>query len=158
MESYEGPNKEKPIPIPRIAKYLIRKYTPKYGEESGTLSELVQHLARDTIEVQKLWDLAYKDEVKRFKYLARQTGEALQNDKELAQVLIDIAPSRMFMRNSEIDTRIRIAVEREYGYAIKAVPLNLGYDVRFGTTVTSGSSIHIQVEQVPVLNAQVDRK
>lgn len=60
-----------------------------------------------------------------------------------------LLPPRLQLHTHEVRTRVRVTLDRTRGFAVKVLPLNLGYDLRYGTTATQESRISICVARVP---------
>jgi hypothetical protein len=110
------------------------------------LEQLIQCLARDAINIQLLWDEARDRDGEQFSALLSQVRP------DLWDVLFPLSPARLFMEKFQIATSIRIGLERERGFEIKAVPINLAFSLRYAVKAEIESSICFTVEQVPAAN------
>ena len=107
------------------------------------LAAMVAALSADAVTVQRLFDQAYEDEM-----------VACRDALALLSTVLDgaaaaVAPSRLALRTFEIETRVRLAIDRTKGVEVKVSPLNLGYDLRYESSATQESRIRIQVAQAP---------
>lgn len=113
----------------------------------ASFGELMQRLARDAIRIQQRLDAAHADEWRRFERVVAAVGH------EVPEVARALAPSRLRVHRFELACRVRLEVDRRHGYEIKAMPLNVGYDVRYGTTAADESRVRLEVVQVPLGDA-----
>jgi hypothetical protein len=107
------------------------------------LEQLIQCLARDAINVQFLWDEAHDRDQEWFAALLSQLPA------ELRQFLLPLAPARLRETTFQITTNVRVRLSRETGFALQAVPINMGFSLRSSVTEQTESSICFTVEQVP---------
>ncbi len=120
------------------------------------VGDLAAGLARDAINTQFRLDEAYEQELQQWRKSCKQILKeneqptSFGNPSFITEVMKTLIPSRMFIKEFELNCRVRIDVERRFGFEIKAVPLNLGYDIRYSTTKTVDSKIQLHVEQVPI--------
>ena len=107
------------------------------------LADLVAALSVDAINVQRVFDAAHDGEL-------RALAEVLPLIHEtLGPAGAALFPSRLVVRTFEVETRLRISVERTRGVEVKVMPLNLGYDLRYGSTAVEENRLRILVEQLP---------
>jgi hypothetical protein len=107
------------------------------------MTELVAALCADAVQVQRVFDTAQGQDLLRYRDLFAQLGDFLGPGAGTW-----LAP-RMMLRSFEISTRVAVSVERTHGVEVRVLPLNIGYDLRYGSTATSESRIRVRVEQVP---------
>lgn len=116
------------------------------------LEQLIQCFARDAINIQLIWDEARDLDGERFAALLSQIRP------DLWDVLFPLSPARLFVDKFQIATSIRIGLEREKGFEVKAIPINFGFSLRYGVKTQTESSIRVTVEQVPVGNIVTQKK
>src|SRR5262245_55743902 len=107
------------------------------------LAAMVVALSADAVTVQRMFDQAYEDEL-----VACRDAVALLS-RVLGTAAAALAPSRLALRTYEVETRVRLAIDRTKGVEVKVSPLNLGYDLRYETSATQDSRIRLQVVQAP---------
>jgi hypothetical protein len=71
------------------------------------LTDIVSILAMQSVNTQQIFDLAYKEELDRFAFLAEGAGPA-QRD-----ILQPLAPRRMLMREFQLSSSLSFAIERD---------------------------------------------
>jgi len=64
-----------------------------------------------------------------------------------------MAPSRLAIREFQIDASVLLTTSFREGFELKAVPLNLAYAVWHGTDHTKEARISLTVEQCPPANS-----
>ena len=64
---------------------------------------------------------------------------------ELARLL---APPELVLKSLALEARVHFAAHRERQLALRLRPLNLGFERRYGESVTNASTIRIHVEAV----------
>ncbi len=115
------------------------------------LGQLIEFFARDAINVQILWDEARDHEGERFAALLSRVHPDLQD------ALFPLSPARLFVDQFQMTASVRIGLEREKEFEIKAVPINLGFSLRHAVRTETESSIRITVEQVPVEKSEAKK-
>ena len=114
--------------------------------ELPSLDELVARLARNAVEVQRVWNRAYASEMETFHFPDSGEPWALELVKATA-------PVRLAVRTFQIEASVLLTGSFEQGFELKAVPLNLAYTVWQGVKYTKQSRIAVTVEQCPGRNS-----
>ena len=114
--------------------------------ELPTLPEILAGLAKNAIEVQKLWNHAHKFEIETFRFPAAVEPWA-------HSLLQGMAPSRLAIKEFQIDASIMLTTSFRETFELKAVPLNLAYSVFHGTDHTRHTRISINVVQCSPANS-----
>jgi hypothetical protein len=70
--------------------------------------------------------------------------------EELRAGPLCVAPARQIVRSFEIAVTVQLSRGDSTGFQIQALPIHMGYAIRFRTRTTELSRIRISVEQVPV--------
>ena len=109
-----------------------------------TAAELFAALGCDALKVQKRWNEEHILELER----TRELLPVLRGG--LGDAALNLSPRRLVLDSMSIEHRTCISTSRERGLAIKLKPLNLGYDLRYGSTASSESRLCVTVEQVPI--------
>ncbi|MFC1822087.1 hypothetical protein ACFL9T_05220 [Thermodesulfobacteriota bacterium] len=113
------------------------------------IKNLIAKLAMDAINIQLILDEDHEIQEREFEELVSQAPGIIKD------ALLPLKPTKYQVRKFELTTRILLSIRREIEFEVRAVPLNLGYDHRYGSTATSESMITFQVEQVPIPKAPV---
>lgn len=110
--------------------------------------ELVRALARDAVSLQRDADAAWERDLERM-------APALPG---LRSVLGDQArallPSRRVFKRFEATSRVRVELSKSVGGAIRLLPLNLAYDLRYRRVSANEHTVSIVVEQTPDLHTK----
>ena len=118
-----------------------------------SLSSVLQGLTVEAVNTQELLRDQYLEDLEVFLAQA-QPDQPAQPDRELPdQVICQLAPPFPFLRSQEISCRARLEVRRERGFSIGARLVNMGYELRYGSSESSDSTITLEVEQVPSAKA-----
>jgi len=115
----------------------------------NSIKNLIAKLATDAINVQMILDYDHSMQERQFEVLMSEAPGIVKD------ALLVFRPPKYDVREFELTFRVLLSISREQRYEIKAVPLNMGYDLRYGSTATSESRIKIRVEQVPIPKAPV---
>ena len=110
--------------------------------QSGT--KLFAAFGRDAIEVQKTLDKAYSSELNNSRALLLELSQAI------GDLALDLHPRRLKVENMGIEHRARLQLSREEGFHIRLMPLNLGYDLKYGTTATSECKLTVRIQQIKI--------
>ncbi len=107
------------------------------------LAVLLEALGVDAINVQLRFDEEHDRE------LARLAEGLAPITAALGPAAAALFPPRLQVATHEVETRVRVVVERTRRAEVKLVPLNLGYDLRYGTTATRESRLRVRVALTP---------
>ena len=80
--------------------------------------------------------------------LRQQAPGALKG--EIAGILAPTSPVRQVIQRYEIDCRIRVQTEHQYGFSIRAHPLDLGWEKVFGSLEDRSCRVRVTVDAVPL--------
>jgi hypothetical protein len=69
---------------------------------------------------------------------------------ELAALLVATAPVRQVVRRYELDCRVQLRVDRRLGFALRAQPIDVGFEIAFGSSAAAAARLVAEVEVVPV--------
>lgn len=116
---------------------------------TNPIKNLIAKLAMDAINIQMILDEDYLVQERQFEILMREAPGIIKD------ALLPLRPPRYDARKFELTFRVLLSINREKEFEIRAVPLNIGYNLRYGSTATSESRINLQVEQVPIPKAPV---
>lgn len=111
---------------------------------TASLADLITSLAGDVAATQEKLDRAYENEVSLFGAMLSRTPP------EWRGLMAALAPARQVLTSFEMSAAVQLSTTQSLGLGIQAVPLNLGYAIRFGVTSTGWSRIQLTVEQVPI--------
>ena len=120
-------------------------------EIMNPIKSLIAKLATDAINIQLILDEDHSVQERAFKAVMSEAPEIIKD------VLLPLRPLKYEVRKFDLTLRVLLSISREKGFEVRALPLNLGYDLRYGTTATSESRITFQVEQVPIPKAPVSQ-
>jgi len=111
------------------------------------LAALLEAWSVDAINLQLGFAVAHEQDLARLADALEPVAAALG---PLAAALF---PPRLELRTHEVTTRVRVVVDRTRERGITLVPLNLGHDLRYGTTATRESRLCLRVARVPLAGA-----
>ncbi|MCP4721337.1 MAG: hypothetical protein GY860_17930 [Desulfobacteraceae bacterium] len=106
-------------------------------------TDLMDAIGEDVIEIQRQWNRANEKEIKRFKCLLNPLKQSL------GEIALQLHPRRQVLDTMSIGYRARVAIDQKINTRIMLKPLNIGYDLLFGSTASSETRIQIEVDQVP---------
>jgi hypothetical protein len=119
------------------------------NENMNSIENVVAKLATDAINIRIILDEYHSSQVKEFEALI-WSASGITKD-----LLLPLRPPKYDVRKFELAFRITLSINREKGFEIRVVPLNIGYDLRYGSTSTSESTINLQVVSVPITEGRV---
>jgi hypothetical protein len=115
---------------------------------NGTaLENLIANLAVDSINTQLRFNEAHEIALKEFAALLEGV-----TDPSLKALLMTAAPSRMHVGTFEIDLGVTLAKETEAGFAIRALPIGLGFSILHRTRTDRTSRLKVTVQQTPFMH------
>ena len=97
------------------------------------LATLLEAWSVDAINLQLGFAIAHEQELARLADALEPVAVAL------GPIAAALFPPRLEVETHEVSTRVRVVVDRTRRGGITLVPLNLGYDLRYGTTATRES-------------------
>ncbi len=106
-------------------------------------TDLIDAIGEDIIKIQRQWNRANEKEIKRFKCLLNPLKQSL------GEIALQLHPRRQVIDTMSIEYRARVAIDQQINTRIMLKPLNIGYDLLFGSTASSETRIQIEVDQVP---------
>ncbi len=106
-------------------------------------TDLIDAIGEDVIKIQRQWNRANEKEIKRFKCLLNPLKQSL------GEIALQLHPRRQVLDTMSIEYRARVAIDQKINTRIMLKPLNIGYDLLFGSTASSETRIQIEVDQVP---------
>ena len=106
-------------------------------------TDLIDAIGEDVIKIQRQWNRANEKEIKRFKCLLNPLKQSL------GEIALQLYPRRQVLDTMSIEYRARVAIDQKINTSIMLKPLNIGYDLLFGSTASSETRIQIEVDQVP---------
>ncbi len=127
-----------------------------------SLSNLISLLAQDAISTQLTFDAAYVA-ARKLHDSARQViedgaklhAQATRSVEDWRRAFVyalheQLTPPLLCVESFELDLRVAVAVSSETGGSVQVTPLNMGYDLRYGSSVEHSSKIRLQVVSAPV--------
>jgi len=137
--------RRRPFALRRIPLYFRARLPYKINcLNAPDLADLITSLARDAVAVQETLDRAYEQNATEYAALVARTPE------DYRPLMQPLEPSRQVLRGFEISVAARFGTSRSIGFSLTALPLNIGYSIRFRTDASSWSNLRLAVEQVPV--------
>lgn len=111
-------------------------------------TDLMAAIGEDVITIQRQLNMAYEEDTKLFDSLFGSLKVSLGN------AALQLHPRRQIIDAMSIEYRARVATSRKTNTRILLKPLNIGYDILFGSTASSETRIQICVDQVPLPRKQ----
>ena len=111
------------------------------------LPELIANLALDSINTQLRFNEAHEIALKEFAALLDGV-----TDPSIKALLMAAAPSRMHLETFEIDLGVTLGKETEVGFAIRALPIGLGFSILHRTRTERTSRLTVTVQQTPFMH------
>jgi len=105
-------------------------------------TDLMDAIGEDVIKIQRQWNRANEKEIKRFNCLLNPLKQSL------GEIALQLHPRRQVIDTMSIEYRARVAIDQKINTRIMLKPLNIGYDLLFGSTASSETRIQIEVDQV----------
>lgn len=86
---------------------------------------------------------------------ARQLAEVLARiGADVPEIARALVPPQLILRRFEIEAAVHFRARRERRFGLEVKPLNLGFERRYGESLSNSSTIRIEVEPVPDLGSK----
>ena len=109
---------------------------PSAARDGPELARFMTAFSRDAVRMQEIWDEAHARDLERCAEVLARGGAAAP------------APRRLHLVRSELSTRAHFTVDRSRGGALRLTPLNLGFELRYGSATARESVLRLEVERV----------
>jgi len=109
-------------------------------------------LTAQAVNTQLVFDAAYEDDLDRFAVVVAQTAP------EWRDLLKQLAPQRMLIREFRLSLSLSLVTERDTEFRVRAFPLNINYSLRHSMNTENESRLEMCVEQVPLVQDTLSRQ
>lgn len=124
---------------------LVEHYIGMSRSKSTRLDVFAATLARSVVETQRNFDKEHEADLTRSAPLAKALANALGSESARG-----VLPSRMVATETRFSVDVSVERSRAFGFSLTVAPINLGVQISCHFTETSGSRIHITIQQIPV--------
>ena len=116
------------------------------------LSQLLGALAYAPAQAQRILDVGWAESKARWLEQAATVLAGIPEPKrpDLAALVATCAPARQIVSDYEIECGINLRVDNEKRFAIRARPLNLGFERIYSSKNSSACRVTLQIKAVPL--------
>ena len=105
----------------------------------------MRDLAQTAIVVQRQLDAERTQDLGFYQRAARDLPPAAQG------LLAALLPGRLAVMRFEVETEMLVEQQREIGFGVHLLPINLSYRSTFGVSSERASRIKVEVTRVPIV-------